>query len=283
MGFIYGVGRGKFPYSISVRKESPEYLAFDDTLSMSPCHLCIIPASVYIPDWRYLFKDPRAALKIVDELADFGAQAAMEHYWSNDSFREHYFGDAPVPTTTQEMLANVAAGFNFPPSMYQLHLQFIHYPLFPFHACKASQGVHFTRRRFFSFEYVRAALACGEAARMDIHEHTDIEGVIARIAALGIDYDAFHERFLQRGSALAARYDCWREKDFDFTVSEGQVVDNQTRQPVLDQDAKALQSADTKFLSNYGRPYNNGDFNQPTLSLYRYAKASHEVKDFALV
>jgi len=285
MGFIYGVGRGKFPYKISVRRESPSYLAFDDPLSMSPLHLCIIPTSVYVADWRYLFTNPAKGRQIVDELADFGAKAAVEQYWSDDAFRSHYFGDSPLPETTEEVLESVAAGFNFPPSMYQLHLQFIHYPLFPFHACKALQGIHFTRNRFFIIEYIRAALAacCEKDVCFEIHEHTDIDEVIRKIAALGIDYDAFHTRFLKRNDILATQYNCWQETDFKYTVKDGTVIDNQTCQPLLGQDAKALQAADDKFLRSYGRPYINGDCNQPTLSLYRYAKAPHEVKDFSLL
>lgn len=42
-----------------------EFLVFDDPLCVSVCHLNVIPTKVYIPDLRYLFKDPlrRSALK----------------------------------------------------------------------------------------------------------------------------------------------------------------------------------------------------------------------------
>ena len=40
-------------------------------------------------------------------------------------------------------------GLNFPPSQYQLHLQFMLPPLMPFHWKLYKEGVHFTPGRFF--------------------------------------------------------------------------------------------------------------------------------------
>ncbi len=58
MGFIYGVGKGKFPYTISMRLQTEKFLCFDDPLSLATCHLNAIPTDVYVPDLRYLFADP---------------------------------------------------------------------------------------------------------------------------------------------------------------------------------------------------------------------------------
>ena len=41
-----------------------ELLVFDDPLCVSVCHLNVIPTRVYIPDLRYLFKDPLRCSKL---------------------------------------------------------------------------------------------------------------------------------------------------------------------------------------------------------------------------
>ena len=51
MGFIYGVQKGPFPFTISIRLQTPDMLAFDDLLALCPCHLNIIPTTAYISDW----------------------------------------------------------------------------------------------------------------------------------------------------------------------------------------------------------------------------------------
>lgn len=63
--FIFGIARGNFPYSISVRQQTPQLLVFDDLMACSPCHVNCIPTNVYIPDLRVLFEKPEAGLPLV--------------------------------------------------------------------------------------------------------------------------------------------------------------------------------------------------------------------------
>ena len=56
--FIYGIARGPFPFTISLRSQSENILVFDDLLSLSPCHVNVIPSDVYLRDSRALFCRP---------------------------------------------------------------------------------------------------------------------------------------------------------------------------------------------------------------------------------
>jgi len=78
MGFIYGIEQGKFPYKISLRAQTPDFLCFDDPLQVSPCHLNAIPTSVYCPDLRYLFTDPPRGLALLENMFDLAATTALE-------------------------------------------------------------------------------------------------------------------------------------------------------------------------------------------------------------
>eukprot|EP00438_Fugacium_kawagutii_P000500 Skav217661 [mRNA] locus=scaffold2919:128154:130839:+ [translate_table: standard] len=69
--------------------------------------------------------------------------------------------------------------------MFQLHLQFIHLPLFPFHYNLFQSGEHFTRGRFFPLEYMKQALALGDAVRIDDAGSCDIESLISKVKAAG--------------------------------------------------------------------------------------------------
>jgi hypothetical protein len=63
--FIFGIEKGRFPYSISIRAQSREFLVFDDLMAASPCHLNCIPTYAYIPDLRSLFEQPGKGLKLL--------------------------------------------------------------------------------------------------------------------------------------------------------------------------------------------------------------------------
>lgn len=129
-GFIYGIARGPFPFTISLRSQTPEVMVFDDLLALSPCHLNTIPCNCYIPDVRTLFSQPKAGLQLVQTLFDAAWGVASEQFIGNAAWRaKMYAGDV----TPESLRPHVIAGFNFPPSQYQLHLQFMLPPLTPFH------------------------------------------------------------------------------------------------------------------------------------------------------
>ena len=56
--------------TVSLRYEDEESLVFDDLLALSPCHLNSVPTTAYIPDWRYLLKDPAQGLALIDRALD---------------------------------------------------------------------------------------------------------------------------------------------------------------------------------------------------------------------
>merc|ERR1712232_244529 len=107
------------------------------------------------------------------------------------------------------------AGMNCPPSQYQLHLQFIHAPLLPFHYALALQYKHFHYGRFFPFEYMRAALAMGDKVRMDIKEDTEMQDIINHVNSLGVSYDEYQNRLQTKFRELQQRFTPWKEDDFE--------------------------------------------------------------------
>lgn len=280
MGFVYGIARGRFPYKISMRSQSREVLCFDDPLAVSVCHLNAIPTSVYIPDLRFLFQDPLRGLAIVNKLFQVAAQAALDQYWDDEAFRRRFFAGLPKPAAAEDLIETVLCGLNCPPSMFQLHLQFIHPPLLPFHYCLVLEEAHFSHGRFFPLEYMRAALSLGDAVKMDIADDTDIADIIRRVSDLGVCYDTMHSNILRKCRRVQQLFSPWEESDFTHQVVNGKVfslVEGLVAEP--DKDARCLQQEDTKVLQNYGRPYDRDG--RPTGTYYRYAKSPSEVVNFA--
>ena len=163
-GFVFGIARGPFPFTISLRAQTPRTLVFDDLLALSPCHVNAIPTDAYLPDIRGLFARPRAGLALVDRL--FGAVwgVARAQFLGRAGWARRVMGAEAAGLPAEAIRAHAITGFNFPPSQYQLHLQFMLPPCTPFHWSLFQKGVHCTPRRFFPFEYVRAALAALVAA-----------------------------------------------------------------------------------------------------------------------
>jgi hypothetical protein len=50
---------GPFPFTISVRSMAEDIIVFDDLLSLTPCHLNVVPTNMYCADWRYLLLKPK--------------------------------------------------------------------------------------------------------------------------------------------------------------------------------------------------------------------------------
>lgn len=275
MGFIYGIAEGKFRYKISMRVQTPEFLCFDDPLQCSPCHLNAIPTSLYCKDLRYLFTNPQKGLVLVKRLYEIGSQAALEQYWDHEAFREKIWAGQQRPSQAQALEAWAVTGFNFPPSMFQLHLQFIHLPLFPFHYNLFQSGEHFTRGRFFPLEYMKQALALGDAVRIENAGSCNIESLISKVKAAGVDYDQVYDAMVHKIHALQRKQSPWCEADFRYRVVEGQVFEGRSVFP--DMDPKQVQKSDAQAMCNYGRPYEEG---KPSGTYYQFAKAPEEVLAF---
>jgi hypothetical protein len=268
MGFVYGIASGRFPYKISMRAQTPEMLCFDDPLALSVCHLNSIPTDVYVPDLRYLFMDPVRGYALVNKMFDTAANAALEQFWKNDEFRAKYFGNEPVPADASALNDIALCGMNFPPSMYQLHLQFVHPPMLPFQYAQSIQENHFHHGRFFPLDFLRKALSLGDSVKMAIDESTEITDIIAKIKELGVNYDEEQIALLRKCRRIQERFNAWKKDDFGCIVANGEVLGG-------DGDAKAIQAEDVKVLQNYGRPYN--DAGKPSGTYYKFAKKPSEV------
>merc|ERR1712190_122013 len=95
---------GRFPYKISIRKQTPEYIVFDDPLSVSVTHLNVIPTTAYIPDLRYLFANPAKGLELINTMFEAAAESCIECFWKRDDFRKRFFADQPVPKSSEQLL-----------------------------------------------------------------------------------------------------------------------------------------------------------------------------------
>jgi len=279
MGFIFGIARGRYAYKISMRAQTPDFLCFDDPLSCTVCHVNAIPTYTYIPDARYLFTDPARGLALIDRLFEVAADVALGQFWSDMAFRNKFLKGHPTPESRDDVYKMAFCGFNYPPSMYQLHLQFMHPPLLPFHFNLALEEKHFSHGRFFPLEYVRAALALGDAVKMEITDDTDTGDIISMVTKQGINYDEYHSTLMRRVRRMQAAFSPWEEQDFRHQVINGKVFSSfGGLVPVPQKDPLQIQKEDKMALQNYGRPYDADG--KPTGTHYRYPKRPGEVSCF---
>ncbi len=280
-GFVYGIQKGPFPFTISLRSEDADLLVFDDLLALSPCHLNVIPASRYLPDWRHLLRDPAAGLRLVDSMYERCTDVFAQQFWACEPWRRRFLveGGAALAGKAPAALAQelVMAGFNYPPSQYQLHLQYIVLPMTPFHYNLYLRGTHYTKGRFFPLEYVRACLETGRALAVDAN--TPIADVIAFYRDAGVDYDKWHAEAYQRAGERQLRWAQFRPADFRGVVEAGQFrAFGADAAPAAGGDADAAAAAEVKrvtdadklALQSYGRPY--AAPGKPTGVYYTFAK-----------
>eukprot|EP01124_Arcella_intermedia_P016856 TRINITY_DN2345_c0_g1_i1.p1 TRINITY_DN2345_c0_g1~~TRINITY_DN2345_c0_g1_i1.p1 ORF type:complete len:385 (+),score=87.47 TRINITY_DN2345_c0_g1_i1:2587-3741(+) len=277
VGFTYGIQKGPFPFTISVRYQSPEYLAFDDLLSLCPCHLNIIPSTQYLPDWRFLLKNPAQGKQLIERLFETAWKAVEDNFLSNVEWKKKILkGDL-----TNEQLRNcIISGFNYPPSQYQLHLQFMLPPFVPHHYHQYLQGLHFTPGRFFPYEYVLSVLSLNIPPSFPIDIDTPIESIIQFYDKFGVVYDDIHRKFYAKYGELHQKLSNWKVEDFEGMVVGGKFwkfAGDEKSGPVLElqegQDIAALVANDKLVLQNYGRPYVDA---KPSGTYYKYAKTTKD-------
>ena len=118
MGFIYGVHRAPFPLQISIRRQTPELLVFDDLLALSPCHLNAIPTYSYIPDWRFLLRKPDEGLRLIAMLEEALWECVSSQFLQNEAWGKKMLRDGPARTRQHfsALRSHVVAGCNHPPS-----------------------------------------------------------------------------------------------------------------------------------------------------------------------
>jgi len=269
MCFVFGIARGAFPYTISIRSENDRFLVFDDLLALSPAHFNIIPTSTYIPDWRYLLQAPREGLALLQNLRETGKNDLRRQFWENEEFRSKFW-------PAIEMDEVIFAGFNYPPSQYQLHLQFICAPLTPFQYYQFSKENHFHYNRFFTYEYVEAILqaAIAESMKISINDGTTVGYIKQMFEAKGVSYDYIHRKQWARYHDVQRRCAAWNSEDFRF-CSMGTVYTLDMTKTL--EDGQKLQQMDKLVLQNYGRPYAD---EKPTGSYYSFPREPDKLERF---
>jgi hypothetical protein len=164
-------------------------------------------------------------------------------------------------------------GMNYPPSQYQLHLQYIVPPMLPFHTYMRQKRKHYTYGRFFPLEYV---VQCLEYEKEDPHPSkwaqvpdTSIEDVIEYYNNKGVRYSDVHREALERYEASDLSSAKWPSDAFGACVLDGTTVVRTTGDSEEQDTAAKVQAADKETLQNYGRPYVDG---KPSGTYYSLAK-----------
>lgn len=268
--FIYGIEKGPFPFTISIRFQSPEAIVFDDLLSLASCHLNIIPTTEYIPDWRFLLKNPKKGQEILTFLFEHCWKVVKESFLSNEAWRKQNFKDGAANLSEEQLRSHVIAGFNYPPSQYQLHMQFMLPPLTPFHYFQYLIGTHYTEGRFFPIEYAKKVLALNES--LPITDDTSVETIIEHFKSKGVDYHQIHAQCYARYGESHRLLSNYKREDFEAIATAEKVyqyTSDFTLFEETDLDPKQIQAQDKLILQNYGRPYVE---NKPSGSYYKFAK-----------
>eukprot|EP01105_Mastigella_eilhardi_P014207 TRINITY_DN3235_c0_g1_i1.p1 TRINITY_DN3235_c0_g1~~TRINITY_DN3235_c0_g1_i1.p1 ORF type:complete len:252 (+),score=42.04 TRINITY_DN3235_c0_g1_i1:463-1218(+) len=242
-------------------------------MALSPCHLDAIPTDSYIPDWRYLLKRPEDGLRMIHMLHAQCIDVVKDQFLSNATFRKQTLRHVDQ-YTDEEVVSMGVCGFNFPPSQYQLHLQFILPPFIPVQHYMFNNNRHFPQLRFFPYEYVEAVLSLNEPYRVE--EATTMEEVVSHFAG-HVDY--YHHLQVCRDKYITghARLSNWVPSNFEGFVAENKVyhfvATSGHTALQTGEDLLAVQAADRLALQNYGRPYASaGGSPHPTGSYYSYAK-----------
>jgi len=298
--FMFGLEKcALFPLTISSRLQTEHFLVFDDLLSLSCCHLNVIPTDKYVMDWRFLLKRPAEGLALIREMRSLCARVVREQFLANKEWRSTTFATKKDGSafTDDEIVETALTGFNLPPSQFQLHLQYILPPFIPYQHFMLLSGNHFTKGRFFPFEFVADAL---EAVAKDpsivdglaINDSTPLEEILPRLSkcAAHVDYDEYHARMTARANVVHDLLTNWSPEDFGGFLAgktlykftsvvakpDGTYECHYDKDGAKEADVRALSTADKMVLQNYGRPY-NPETNKPVGTYYKYPKEPSKI------
>eukprot|EP01134_Creolimax_fragrantissima_P004009 CFRG4009T1 len=271
-GFLYGIAKGPFPFSISLRYEDNSYIVFDDPLALTPYHFNCIPTSIILPDWRYLLLNPKAGLELVREMHSHSSNSVQKCI--SDEVKERNQTSSSKDENGYDF---GISGFNYPPSQFQLHLQHMHPPFLPFQWFQFLENRHFTHNRFFPLEYVVQVLSLNEP--YDVSDVTSIEDIIVYYKQRGVDYDIIHAECVNKYRRLHMQFSNYTADSFDYVCVEDTLYVHNDRgfDMIVNPTCSDVVSKDKIVLQNYGRPYT--DQGKPSGSYYSFAKQPHEVRD----
>jgi len=258
------VQKGPFPFTISIRKQTPEMLAFDDLLALTPCHLNIIPTSAYIPDWRFLLCRPLDGLRLINKLEDAAWEITSTQYIGNPEWRGKFLkgGQKRLSKRAVDKLRkHVVCGCNFPPSQFHLHIQYMMLPLIPFQYHMYRNGAHYTFKRFFPLSYIKAVLQLNEPIQVTME--MPVDDIIAHFDARGVSYADMHKAMYDSVETSHQLLANWRADDFETVIDGETVVGRETSKGEMVGTDKAV-------LQMYGRPYS--DKGRPSGTYYKFAR-----------
>jgi hypothetical protein len=275
MGFVYGIQYcDNYFLATSIRYQDTNFLVYDDIMQTTPVHLNSIPSYVYVPDFRYLFSNPKKGLTLITDLFENAIRAAVVML-SNVPFREKFFSrEANMQMDELGLDAfarqNALHGFNYPPSQYQIHLQFIIPPYTPYHRVLFDEGKHGNLNRFFTFDFIRKVLLFLEKSNqvIDVGEIEEISGenlvqFIHRKTLTTIDYYEHFRNAMRKHRRNNESFSNWKECDFRG------LVERLTYDQVSPEFDKTLRN-DKRVLESYGK----GPLG---LQFYSFAKKPGEV------
>lgn len=258
--FLFGVKLANkgFPYTISLRRETEDVLIFDDMLQLCPCHFNCIPKKFYIPDWRYLLPCPKESMALLETL-EAELWTATLPFIQDPAWRKAIYREG---ITDEDIRKNIIISFNFPPSQFQLHVQWLVPPLTPMQHNMAENRHHFHEGRGFPLSYVKNVLALNKP--FVVNKDTEIQSVIDYYKGLGVDYNAQWKEWYDKiclGSTLGMQN--WQPDDFQYVVQDGKVHNFSVKEGkiavgdiVEGATSGEVQAQDKIRLQNYGRPYN---------------------------
>ena len=287
--FIYGIAKGPFPFIISLRQQTDNILVFDDLLALTTCHLNCIPTDVYVPDLRSLFEDPARGRALLVRMKDESTKVLRQQFLNNQEWRLKLLKDS-TSISDEEICSHVCAGLNFPPSQYQLHLQFMLPPFTPYHWNVYKNGGHFTSRRFFPIEYMLEALEAMGTNGILNASSLDIDMIIDQVKEqCGVDYEVVYQKCYARYGESHIRLSNWSSVDFkNELTADGVLMEKRSGESsesgesdesgeaktdgAASLDMNAVAAEDKMVLQNYGRPYDEGS-GRPSGTFYKFTKA----------
>jgi len=158
-------------------------------------------------------------------------------------------------------------------------------PFLPYQYYMYLKKAHFTKDRFFPYEYVEEVLSKGIS--YDVKANTTLEEVVAYIKSKGIDYEKIHQEKYDSYGEIHKKLANWDPHEFegimvdnvfyklDFTKNLA-VKDEPTTSPTTS-PTTVSSTNDKLILQNYGRPYHQ---NRPDGTYYRYVKSIELFPEF---
>jgi hypothetical protein len=265
------------PLVLSIRYQCERILIFDDTNSCTPCHFNAIPTNCYIPDWRILLKRPQEGLELLDALMASLVVVFKEQFWSRQAWRAKMLHPSTHSCSFEEVAHYANAGMNYPPSQFQLHLQYQMPPYIPFYYQMHRQGNFFSFGRWYPFQYIRAVLAAavatGDRRFEAVGDETQIVDIVAHFEELGVSYERMFKECMQRVDQAQICLANWQAADFRMRVGKAGVLVDCNSAVAKDGDTQAVVSADRSAVCNWGKRGGSAGNQAHTGVYYSHAKA----------